>query len=60
MEQANEYNQNNIRSEKLLGRGAFGEVYSGSLKSNGKKIAIKRVSKKTMRQYNFEYMKKAL
>ena len=59
MEQANEYNQNNIRSEKLLGRGAFGEVYSGSLKSNGKKIAIKRVSKKTMRQYNFDYMKKA-
>ena len=37
MEQANEYNQNNIRSEKLLGRGAFGEVYSGSLKSNRKK-----------------------
>ena len=44
--EADEYNQNNIRSDKLLGHGTFGEVYSGSLKSSGKKIAIKRISKK--------------
>ena len=57
--EADEYNQNNIRSDKLLGHGTFGEVYSGSLKSSGKKIAIKRISKKKMQQYNFEYMKKS-
>ena len=59
MEQADEYNQNNIRTDKKIGEGSFGEVHSGFLKSNGKKIAIKRVSKKKMYEKDFEYMKKA-
>ena len=37
MEQADEYNQNNIKRDKLLGRGAFGEVFSGSLNQMGRK-----------------------
>ena len=45
MEEANEYMPNNIKRGDLLGEGSFGEVYSGILKSNGKKIAIKRLNK---------------
>ena len=59
MEQFEEYTQSNIKKGELLGHGTFSEVYIGTVKSTGKKIALKRVSKKTMKEYNLDYMKKA-
>ena len=59
MEKADEFNETNIKRDKKLGSGAFGDVYSGYLSSSGKKIAIKRVSKQKMREINYEYMQKA-
>ena len=40
-----DFDQNNLKIEKELGSGSYGKVYSGYLKSNGLKIAIKRVNK---------------
>ena len=51
MEPENEFNPNNIQQGKSIGKGQFGEVFSGYLKSSGKKIAIKKVNKKTMEKY---------
>ena len=59
MEQFEEYTQSNIKKGELLGHGTFSEGYIGTVKSTGKKIALKRVSKKTMKEYNLDYMKKA-
>ena len=59
MEQLEEYTQSNIKKGELLGKGTFSDVYIGIVKSSGKKIALKRVSKKTMEAYNLNYMKKA-
>ena len=59
MEPSEEYTQSNIKRESLLGTGTFGEVFIGSVKSTGKKIALKRVSKQKMETFNFDYMKKA-
>ena len=59
MEKADEFNETNIKRDKKLGSGAFGDVYSGYLSSSGKKIAIKRVSKQKMREINYEYMQRA-
>ena len=60
MEPSEEYTQSNIKRESLLGTGTFGEVFIGIVKSTGKKIALKRVSKQKMETFNFEYMKKAI
>ena len=59
MEQTNEYSPNNIIKGVKLGEGSFGEVYSGSLKSNGKKIAIKRLNKKKLAKVKKGYLIKA-
>ena len=36
---------------KCIGKGSFGDVYSGMVKSTGEKIAIKRIQKKVLYQY---------
>ena len=36
---------------KKIGSGSFGDVFSGTIKSTGEKIAIKRVKKKILYQY---------
>ena len=41
-----DFGQGNMKIENELGSGAFGKVYSGYLKSNGLKIAVKRLNKK--------------
>ena len=58
MEQDNEYNMNNISIGKRLGKGSFGEVFSGTL-SDGRKIAIKRVSQKNLEKAKGGYLFKA-
>ena len=62
MDPKSEFSNENIQKGELLGKGAFGEVYSGYLKSSGKKIAIKRVNKKKLLQFADygDYLKKAL
>ena len=59
MEQKNEYTPNNIKKGDKLGEGSFGEVYSGSLKSNGKKIALKRLNKEKLAKIKNGYLIKA-
>ena len=54
-----DFGQGNMKIENELGSGAFGKVYSGYLKSNGLKIAVKRLNKKKMREYG-EYLFNAL
>ena len=54
----NDFSQGNIQLKDELGKGTFGIVYSGYLKSNGLKIAIKRVSKKTIIHYG-KYLERA-
>ena len=58
MEQDNEFNMNNISIGKRLGKGSFGEVFSGTL-SDGRKIAIKRVSQKNLEKAKGGYLFKA-
>ena len=62
MDPKSEFSSDNIQKGEMLGKGSFGEVYSGYLKSNGKKIAIKRVNKKKLlgNQEHGEYLLKAL
>ena len=58
-----DFDQNNLKIEKELGSGSYGKVYSGYLKSNGLKIAIKRVNKQKIRavgEYLLEALKKEL
>jgi len=50
MEQKNDFSLSNIQLKDELGAGTFGKVYSGYLKSNGMKIAFKRISKKKNKQ----------
>ena len=46
-----------IKMEKKIGKGTFGDVYSGIIQKNGKKVAIKRVNKQNiMKQNNAEYL----
>ena len=54
-----DFDQNNLKIEKELGSGSYGKVYSGYLKSNGLKIAIKRVNKQKIRAVG-EYLLEAL
>ena len=35
-----------VKMEKKIGNGTFGDVYSGTYKPNGLRLAIKRVNKK--------------
>ena len=51
MEQKNDFSLTNIQLKDELGAGTFGKVYSGYLKSNGMKIAFKRISKKKISSY---------
>ena len=63
MSQLNDFSQTNIQIVKEIGAGSFGKVYSGTLKSNGLKIAIKRVNKKKISEigdYLIEAFRKEL
>ena len=51
MTEKNDFSQGNIQMIAELGKGSFGQVYSGKLKSNGLKIAIKRINKHTISKY---------
>ena len=53
------YLPNNIIKGVKLGEGSFGEVYCGSLRSNGKKIAIKRLNKEKLAKVKNGYLIKA-
>ena len=37
--------------DQKIGKGSFGDVFSGTVKSTGEKIAIKRINKKVLYQY---------
>ena len=54
----NDFSQGNIQLKDEFGKGSFGIVYSGYLKSNGLKLAIKRVSKKTIIHFR-KYLERA-
>ena len=58
MESKKVFYQNNIQLGKALGKGSFGEVYSGSIKGTNQIIAIKRVNKRKIAQYG-DYLVKA-
>ena len=45
-----------IQTDKKIGKGSFGDVYSGIVKSNGKKVAIKRVNKQLIMKTNKDYL----
>ena len=47
-----------VKIEKKIGKGSFGDVYSGTYKPNGLKLAIKRVNKKVIYKYG-DYLVKA-
>ena len=60
MSQENDFSSNNWVIKEELGSGTFGSVHAGFLKSNGLKIAIKRVKKAGFYKYNnYEYMVQA-
>ena len=40
-----------INLEKKIGKGSFGDVFSGIVRTNGKKVAIKRVNKQIIFKY---------
>ena len=45
-----------IQIEKKIGKGTFGDVYSGFLKTRGIKVAVKRVNKQTIMKYGNDYL----
>jgi len=53
-----EFDTKDLVMEKKIGKGSFGDVYSGTLKTKGLKVAIKRVNKKAMFRYG-EYLVRA-
>ena len=57
-----DFSKENIIIDKELGRGSFGLVQSATLKSNGLKIAIKRINKDKLRENpeQEDYLLKAL
>ena len=59
MSQSHDFDPKNIQMEKVIGKGTFGKVISGHLKSNNLEIAIKRIDKKTISEYG-DYLKEAL
>jgi len=61
MAQNNDFSLTNITLKEELGQGSFGVVYSGFLKSNGMKIAVKRINKKKLNSHpHREYLSEAL
>ena len=46
------FDLSDIKPEKRIGQGTFGDVYSGIIKKNGKKVAIKRVNKQKIMKFN--------
>ena len=53
------YQLTDIQLEKKIGKGSFGDIYSGVIKKNGKKVAIKRVNKQKIMQFPNNYLLKA-
>ena len=45
-----------IQIEKKIGKGTFGDVYSGTLKTRDIKVAVKRVNKQTIMKYGNDYL----
>ena len=47
-----------VALEKKIGSGSFGDVFMGTLRNTGEKIAVKRVKKATLKKYG-DYLIKA-